>query len=169
MIWTIIAIAVSGLGAAGIALLLRKVSGNRLPMWIVPVFAGVGMLAYQISWEYSWYEHQVQRQPAGSIVVATEQNPMIWRPWTFHFPMTTAFTVLDSRQIIRHQVNDDRVAEFILYRFEKQHVDRVTPSAYLLNCDSQELIPLSAEKQPLLDKMKRLDTTDALYRQICQP
>ena len=63
MLWTLLAIAVTGLGAAGIALLLRKLTRNKLPKWIVPLFGGLGMLGYQIFYEYSWFEHQLQRQP----------------------------------------------------------------------------------------------------------
>ncbi len=167
MLWTIIAVAVSGLGAAGIALLLRKLSGNRLPKWLIPVFAGAGMLAYQISWEYSWFEHQSARQPEGALVVATEQNPEIWRPWTFHFPMTNAYTVLDTTRIDKRLVDNDTVASFMLYRFEKQHVDRVVPQAYLLNCTTAELVPLNNPSQTDTQKMKRLEPDDALYSAVC--
>ena len=53
MLWTLLAIVVAGLGAAGIALLLRKLTRNKLPKWIVPLFGGLGMLGYQIFYEYS--------------------------------------------------------------------------------------------------------------------
>ena len=46
MLWTILAIVVAGMGAAGIAMLLRKLTGNRLPKWIIPACGGLGMLAY---------------------------------------------------------------------------------------------------------------------------
>ena len=48
MLWTLLAIVVAGLGAAGIALLLRKLTRNKLPRWIVPLFGGLGMLANQV-------------------------------------------------------------------------------------------------------------------------
>src|SRR5690606_30739374 len=148
MLWTIIAVAVSGLGAAGIALLLRKLRGNRLPKWLIPVFAGAGMPAYQSSAEYSSTEHQSASQPEGPLVVATEQNPEIWRAWTFHIPMTNAYTVLDTNRIDKRVAGNDTVASFILYRFEKQHVDRVVPQAYLLNCTTAELVPLKSPSEP---------------------
>lgn len=167
MLWTVIAIAVSGLGAAGIALILRHLSGNRLPKWLIPVFAGAGMLAYQISWEYSWYEHQSARQPEGAVVVATEQNPEVWRPWTYHFPMTNAFTVLDTVNINKRSVNDETIAEMVLYRFEKQHVDRVTAQAYVLNCTRRELIPMQGPGQLRLQHLRTLELNDPLYRRVC--
>lgn len=167
MLWTIIAIAAAGLGAAGIALILRHLSGNRLPKWLIPVFAGAGMLAYQISWEYSWFEHQSARQPQGALIIATEQNPEIWRPWTYHIPMTNAFTVLDTSNINQRVIGNDTVVEMMLYRFEKQHVDRVTAQAYLLNCTTAELVPLKSQGELKAEQMRKLERNDRLYVELC--
>ncbi|MFP6800980.1 MAG: hypothetical protein VCA39_17935 [Pseudomonas sp.] len=167
MLWTILAIVVAGLGAAGIAMLLRKLTGNRLPKWIIPACGGLGMLAYQIYYEYSWFEFQLQRQPAESVVVASETGEVFWRPWTFYWPMTTAFTVLDSKSLLRQGAAANDVVAFNLYRFEKQHVDRVSHQPHLLNCTTAELLPLDAQKKPLLQQMKRIDREGVLYRRAC--
>ncbi|WP_298184797.1 hypothetical protein [uncultured Pseudomonas sp.] len=167
MLWTILAIVVAGLGAAGIAMLLRKLSGNRLPKWIIPALGGLGMLSYQIYYEYSWFEHQLQRQPAESVLVASETGEVFWRPWTFFWPMTTAFTVLDSKSLLRENAASDNVVAFNLYRFEKQHVDRVSHQPHLLNCSTAELLPLDAQKKPLLQQMKQIDRDEVLYRRAC--
>ncbi|KDE39610.1 MAG: hypothetical protein ACK4L8_15490 [Nitrincola lacisaponensis] len=169
MIWTIVAIVFAGLGAAGVALILRKLSRNKLPKWIIPVFGGLGMLGYQISYEYSWFEHQQQRQPEGAVVVSTETGQVFWRPWTYHFPMIIAFSVVDTRNLVTTQLDDGaQVVEFILYRFEKQHVDLVTHQAYLLNCASTEMLPLNDQRQPQLQRLSRLDRDDVLYQTVCQ-
>ncbi len=63
MIWHLIAAIFAGLGAAGLGLLLRTLSGKRLPRWIVPVCAGLGMLGYQIQHEYGWFDHKRQQLP----------------------------------------------------------------------------------------------------------
>ena len=168
MLWTILAIVIAGLGAGGIAMLLRKLSRNLLPKWIIPVFAGLGMLSYQIYYEYSWFDHQVQRQPQESVLVASEAGQVFWRPWSYHWPMTTAFTVLDSKSL-QHQDADGHVlAAFNLYRFEKQHVDRVSHQPHLLNCTTAELLPLDAQKQPLFKQIKRIAKDEVLYRHACQ-
>lgn len=168
MLWTIIAIVVAGLGAAGIALLLRKLTRNKLPKWIVPLFGGLGMLGYQVFYEYSWFEHQLQRQPPESVVVASESGQVFWRPWSLFVPMTTAFTVLDTRSLVRQTVEGSVIAEFMLYRFEKQHIDHVAHQEHLLNCDTAELLPLDAQKQPQLAQLKRISKDDPLYRQVCR-
>lgn len=167
MLWTILAIVTSGLGAAGIALLLRKLSRNRLPKWIIPVFAGLGMLTYQIYYEYSWFDHQLARQPAEAVLVSSEVGHVFWRPWTYHWPMITAFTVLDTKSLQRQESAGSMVAAFNLYRFEKQHVDRVSHQPYLLNCSTAELLPLNAQNTPQLDQMKRIEREEALYQRAC--
>lgn len=167
MLWTLLAIVVAGLGAAGIAMLLRKLSGNRLPKWIIPAFGGLGMLSYQIYYEYSWFEHQLQRQPAESVLVSSETGEVFWRPWTFFWPMTTAFTVFDSKSLLREQASGGSVVAFNLYRFEKQHVDRVSHQPHVLNCTTAELLPLDAQKKPLLAQMKRIERDALLYLHAC--
>jgi len=168
MLWTLIAIGISGLGAAGIAMLLRKLTRNRLPKWIIPAFGGLGMLAYQIYYEYSWFEHQLQRQPAESVLVASETAEVLWRPWTYFWPMTSAFTVLDSKSLQRQEASGNSVVAFNLYRFEKQHIDRVSHQPHLLNCTTAELLPLDAQGKPLLEQMKDIDRTGVLYLRACQ-
>lgn len=167
MLWTLLAIVVSGVGAAGIALLMRKLTRNKLPKWIVPLFGGLGMLGYQVVYEYSWFEHQLERQPPESVVVASEAGHVFWRPWSYFMPIITAFTVLDSKSVVRNQVGDEQVAEFMLYRFEKQHVDHVSHRAHLLNCATAELLPLDDKRQPLLAQLKRIDKGGVLYRRTC--
>ena len=167
MLWTLLAIGVAGLGAAGVAMLLRKLTGNRLPKWIIPAFGGLGMLSYQVYYEYSWFEHQLQRQPAESVMVSSESGEVFWRPWTFFWPMTTAFTVLDSKSLLQDDASGSNVAAFNLYRFEKQHIDRVSHQPHLLNCSTAELLPLDAQKKPLLEQIKRIDREGVLYRRAC--
>lgn len=168
MLWTLLAIVVSGLGAAGIALLLRKLTRNRLPKWIIPLFGGLGMLSYQIYYEYSWFDHQIQRQPQESVLVAREAGQVFWRPWSYYWPMTTAFTVLDRNSLQRQDADGTVLVAFNLYRFEKQHIDHVSHQPHLLNCATAELLPLDAQKQPLLNQLKRIDRDEVLYREACR-
>ncbi|RAU16577.1 hypothetical protein DN062_17580 [Nitrincola tibetensis] len=168
MIWTIVAIVFAGLGAAGIALTLRKLTRNKLPKWIIPVFAGAGMLAYQIYYEYDWFDHQQQRQPEGTVVVSTEEGQVFWRPWTYWFPMTIAFSVLDTNNIVKVELNDVELAEFILYRFEKQHIDHVSVKAHVMNCETAELLPLSSERTLQFERLRVLAKDDVLYTSVCQ-
>ena len=167
MIWHLFALAVAGLGAAGVGFLLRGLTGKKLPTWIVPVFAGAGMLAYQIYYEYSWFEHKQSQLPPASQVVALDQEGVFWRPWTYLFPMTVGFTVLDTDNIIRIDRDEQRLRQFILYTFDKEYVDLVSHQTHLLNCDTQELVPMAEDGALRVSAMRQLESGDPLYEQVC--
>lgn len=168
MIWHLIAAAFAGLGAAGVGLLLRFLSGKRLPRWIIPAFAGLGVLGYQIHHEYSWYSHKQQQLPASAEVVSVEYGGAFWRPWTYAFPIANAFEVVDRANLSVTDNNGERLVEFIRYRFERHYMDLVTHQAYLMNCTTQELVPLAGEpRRPRLAALRTLDDDDPLYQAVC--
>lgn len=168
MIWHLIAAIFAGLGAAGVGLLLRLASGKRLPRWIIPACAGLGMLGYQIQNEYTWFEQKQQQLPESAEVVSVEEGQVFWRPWTFAFPMTTAFTIVDHDNLAVSQKNDARLVEFILYRFEKKYVDQVTHQAYLMNCASRDMLPLDeASRVPRTEQMRLVERSSPLYQTVC--
>jgi len=168
MIWHLVAAASAGLGAAGIALLLRTLSGKRLPRWIIPVCAGLGLLAYQINYEYDWYGNKRQQLPESARVVSTEKSRMLWRPWTYLYPLTTAFSVVDRDNLVKSRANGERLVEFILYRFEMQYRDVLTHHAYLMNCSTRESVPLVGDsRQPDLDRLRHLASDDPQLETVC--
>lgn len=170
MFLILLAAAAAGLGAAGIGFALRKLSGNRIGKWIIPACAGLGILGYQISYEYSWYDNQLLHQAENTIIVSVENTPMFLRPWTYVVPLTTAYTVLDPKNIVYNQQPDGeaRLASFILYRIEKAPQDAMKYSAHVLNCNTGELIQLNAQQQPdPAVKMRVLNSEDNLFKQVC--
>ncbi len=170
MIWHLIAAVFSGLAAAGIGLILRTLSGKRLPKWIVPVCAGLGMLGYQINAEYGWFDHKRQQLPESTVVIASQTDSMIWRPWTLAFPMVTEFSVVDRDGITPNAPNQTPIMELIIYHFERHYADVVTPTPYLLNCDNRELVPLNDDTgKPALNELRTLRESSPLYRTACQP
>ncbi len=167
MIWHLVALAIAGLGAAGIGALLRSLSRKRLPKWIIPVFAGAGMLAYQIYYEYSWFEHKQTLLPATSQVVAVERGGSFWRPWTYFFPMAVGFSVVDTDNVSRADREGHNISQFILYRFQKEYVDLVSHQSHLLNCSTLELVPMAEDGTLRIQSMRQLERDDALYLVVC--
>ncbi|GAA0787718.1 hypothetical protein [Marinobacterium sediminicola] len=167
MIWNLIATVVAGLGAAGIALILRSLSRKKLPKWIVPAFAGLGMLGYQIYIEYTWYDFKRQQLPENAEVLDVRNDSMIWRPWTYLYPMTVGFTVIDADSLRDTLVGDERVVEFVLYRFEKSYVDQVSHHAQLLNCASGEMFELDETRKPLLSSREMLSADSPVRVRVC--
>lgn len=164
MIWHLVALVVAGLGAGGIAYLLRKLSRNRLPAWFVPALAGLGMLAYQVNYEYDWADHKQAQLPAGSVVVGVEEEQQILRPWTYLMPLTVGLTVVDTQNIQQLEQAEDDIRQFILYRFEREYVDRLTHQPHLLNCATAELVPVGEKGIGPLRQLKR---NDPLYETVC--
>ncbi|KAA0696743.1 hypothetical protein DT594_05325 [Halopseudomonas laoshanensis] len=167
MIWHLLALAVAGLGAAGIAATLRSLSGKRLPKWIIPIFAGAGMLSYQIYYEYNWFEHKQTQLPEASQVVEIEQEGVFWRPWTFMFPMTVGFTVLDTGNISQVEREGQSISQFILYKFDKEYVDLVSHQTHLLNCSTQELVPMAEDGSLRVTALRRVERDAPLYQAVC--
>lgn len=163
MIWHLIAAVFAALAAAGIGLALRHLSGRRLPRWIVPVFAGLGMLSYQIHVEYSWFEHKKAQLPASAVVIDSAAPGNFWRPWTYLIPMTSKFSVVEPEGVHRQ----DAVAEFLLYHFERHHTDVVTTQPYLLNCASRELVPVDTDTREPMGRLRTLRATSTLLTTVC--
>lgn len=166
MFWTFVATVFSGLGAAGIALGIRAATRKKAPKWLIPVFAGMGMLGYLVYGEYTWFEHKQTLLPDEALVVSTEDYPVPWRPWTYVFPQVMAFTVLDTNSVVNSH-SDRNVLQFNLYRFEQSYTDAVSLKTYLLNCDSRELVPLKGSQEVDTSAMKTLPREDRLLRAAC--
>lgn len=167
MFWDLVATVFAGLGAAGIAYGIRGLTLKKAPKWIIPVFAGLGMMGYQVYIEYTWFEHMQTRLPADTEVVSTVEDQVFWRPWSYAAPQITRFTVLDKASITRDVAGGD-VVQFILYRFKSSYGDRVAEKAYLLNCQSSELVPLSEAGEPEIEGMKLLTSGNRLHEAACR-
>lgn len=131
MIWELIATFCAGIGAAGIALLLRKLSRQRLPRYLTPVFAGVAMLGFQIYNEYQWFEHQKSLLPQGVEVVMTASDEKAWQPWTYLLPQINRFMAADFGRQSINQLNPDIVL-LDLYLFAQR--SPAMPVKQLIHC-----------------------------------
>ncbi|EON91025.1 hypothetical protein MARLIPOL_16644 [Marinobacter lipolyticus SM19] len=166
MFWTFVATVFCGLGAAGIALGIRAATRNKAPRWIIPVFAGAGMLGYLIQGEYTWYDHKKAQLPEEAVVVSTQDDGIFWRPWTFVFPYVTSFTTVDTKSI-SHDSDNQNVVRFTLYRFEQKLTDAVSHRIHIINCATQELVPLGSDGRPRVDNLKTLVSGDPLLETVC--
>ncbi|QFT63165.1 hypothetical protein SAMN05421853_1096 [Roseivivax halotolerans] len=102
MFFELIAVFVAGFAGAGVMLALTKVLPS-LPRWLVPIGAGVAMLATAISSEYSWYDRTVDGLPDGLVVADSISEATFWRPWTYALPMRARFVAVDIDKVQRNQ------------------------------------------------------------------
>ena len=56
-------------GAAGIMMMIRLFI-KKLPKWLVPAAAGLGMIGFQVYSEYTWFSHTRSLLPESAVVVA---------------------------------------------------------------------------------------------------
>lgn len=114
----LLAAIIAAVAFAGMAHLVWRLSGRRLPRWIVPAAAALGLIGFTVWNEYDWFGRVSAELPPGVPVVWTETGANGLRPWTHLFPMTTRFIALDRRSIAQHPGNADlRLAH--IYEFAR--------------------------------------------------
>lgn len=91
MFWTLITVFIAGFAGAGIGFLLRKLTRRKLPKGIVPICAGLAMIAAAVGQEYGWYD-AVRGTMAEDLVVVSKREQQSWyQPWTFVQPWVRGF------------------------------------------------------------------------------
>ena len=96
MILELIGTVVAGVAAASLVLIARHLLGERVPKWLIPIAAGIGMLTATISSEYGWYDRTVAALPEEMKVAQTVESRAPWRPWTYVIPFVERFVVVDT-------------------------------------------------------------------------
>lgn len=170
MFWELIGTFSAGLGAAGIALVLRALTLKKLPKWLIPVFAGAGMLGFQIYMEYNWYPHQSSRLPEGVAVVRAVEEQAAWRPWSYIFPQTMRFIAADIKNAAVNQRNPELVL-VNLYFFERRmgtrQITQVIHCGAPARADFTEQLVIPAPGSQPDANWHPLAADDELYRLIC--
>ncbi|MFL4468710.1 hypothetical protein ACERZ8_02030 [Tateyamaria armeniaca] len=112
----LIATVFAGIACAGVAMLLNTVTGRRLPKWVMPVAAGLGMIGMTISNEYTWFGRTAERLPEGVEIATTVEEQSWLRPWTQIWPYTKRFAAVD-KATARTNANlpDQRLADVYFF------------------------------------------------------
>lgn len=112
----LIATVFAGIACAGIAMLLNILTGRRLPKWIMPVAAGLGMIGMTVSNEYTWFDRTAARLPAGVDIAMTVDEQSWLRPWTQLWPYTKRFVAVDTGTARRNEnLPDQRLADLYFF------------------------------------------------------
>lgn len=112
MFLELIATVFAGIACAGIAMILNIVAGRRLPKWVMPVAAGLGMIGMTISNEYTWFGRTAERLPEGVTIAMTVDEQSWLRPWTQVWPYTKRFVAVDTATARRNEnIPDQRLVD----------------------------------------------------------
>lgn len=94
MIYEFIATITAGFACAGIALVIRhliKLLLKRTPKWLTPLFAAIGIFAFQIHQEYHWFTQTKESLPSEVMVVKSITQQSWYRPWSYVKPQVIRF------------------------------------------------------------------------------
>ncbi len=95
MFLELVATFVVGMAAAGVVMLVKRVTGGLLARWAIPACAGAAMIAYTIYSEYNWYTRTVANLPEGMEIATTVEKKAVYRPWTYITPYIDRFAAVD--------------------------------------------------------------------------
>ena len=109
MLLEFVAAIVLGLAVAGVIMAINAATGRRLPGWLVPAAAGVAMIAFMVSMEYSWLPRTVESLPEGVEVVSVSRESSWYRPWTYLRPLSLRAVTLDTRRNRTHPAQPGQV------------------------------------------------------------
>ncbi|MCB1334978.1 MAG: hypothetical protein KDK26_15350 [Roseivivax sp.] len=120
MLLQLVAVIVAGVGGAGLMMGLNRLTGRRLPRWLVPLAAGAAMLATAVASEYGWYTATRDGLPQGFVVVQTVETRAPYRPWTYAVPLVTRFIALDPTAIkpAQDDINHSLVTLYLFARWQ---------------------------------------------------
>lgn len=92
---------------------------KKMPKWVIPVAAGLGMLSFQVLSEYTWYNETTKKLPEGSVVVASVPKTTWFRPWSYAYPQILQFVVLDTKNV-KANADNPSLKTATLYFFERR-------------------------------------------------
>lgn len=142
MLLELIATVTAAVGAAGVAILLRRLTWGWLGRWFVPVAAGAAMLGVTIVNEYTWYDRTRDNLPDGVVVAHAHESREVYRPWTYLFPYVDRFAAVDQASIRTHPDRPARrIVKLLFYgRWQQPRQARV-----VVDCDRQLRAQLTGE------------------------
>ncbi len=168
MFLELIATFVAALGAAGLILLLNRVTGGRLPRWAAPVAAGAAMIGFAIWSEYSWADRTRAQLPEGTAVFRSFEQSAFWKPWTYIWPQTHALAVVDTATA-RSRPDAADVLLVDIYLFARWRAPERTPQ--LVDCAAGARAPVSdaALADPQAAEWQVLGPDAPLIATLCAP
>lgn len=139
MFLELIAAVFAGAAAAGLVLLANRLTGGRLPRWLMPATAGAVILLFTIRMEYSWFDRTTADFPESVVVAERHEARAMWRPWTYLFPLTDRFVAVNTAAfLVKPGVPDQRIVDYVSFgRWQPQQ-----EMPMVIDCASRRGAPL---------------------------
>lgn len=176
MIYEFIATITAGFGMAGIAMIIRhltKFAGKQAPKWLIPIFAAIGMLGFQIHQEYNWQQQQIDRLPEQVKVVKTVEGQAWYRPWSYLKPQVIRFMAVEAGEPLGSDINPTTadIRRSNIYLFERRISTKIIPQ--LVNCQKPAITSLTIKAPLSTATVKQLQwqplaADDEILQAVCQ-
>ena len=144
MFLELIATIIAGVGAAGVVLAANRLTGRRLPRWLMPIGAALAMILMTIWSEYTWYDRTVATLPAGLDVAEVNEARQMMRPWTFAVPLKDRFLAIDTQ---RMKTNPALPGQHIAEVYALGRWQPVRQFPVLIDCDGSRRAALGSDTE----------------------
>ncbi|QBF32384.1 hypothetical protein [Thalassococcus sp. S3] len=171
MFLELIATFIAGLAVAGVIMLANRLLGGRLPRWLIPVGAGLGMIGTTIASEYGWFDRTRATLPEGMVIAQTVENRSFYRPWTYAAPYVERFVAVDTTSI---RTNDAVSGQKLADLFFFGRWSPVESMPVIADCPGARRAPLTPETEfdaagAVIDApWIRVTEEDPVLRTICE-
>jgi hypothetical protein len=133
MLTDFIATIASGAGVACIVIIANHLSsrmtGQKLPKWVMPAGIGLAMLSFSVWNEYSWFSRMRAALPEGVVVASAPTDRAMYRPWSYLFPSVSRFIAVDGANAAR-SASDPQVFAANAVVFQRWQPERRIPQAF---------------------------------------
>lgn len=170
MLLEFIAAIALGLGLAGLVMITNRLAGKRLPGWLAPASAGLGMIAFMVYLEYSWADRTMARLPEGVVLASASSESMWYRPWTYIKPLSLRLIAIDTR---RNRSHDDRPGQImttivLLGRWMPiREVPVVFDCVNARRADLTDQVSIETDGELIGAQWRRLSVEDPALLRIC--
>lgn len=169
--WHLLAVFISGFSLGGLTFLARKLTRNKLPAWLVPVAAALGMFGYLAVYDYTWYDYKTEQvrltQSPNEVMFFNQKRERgFFKPWSFVVAPINSFFIFDGNSKSSLQ-NDQVLVEYFLYEFIKDPIERQQVYMAVLNCTTQERAIIMQGKTAKASELEHVAADDIFYQKLC--
>ena len=101
MLIDIVSLIAIGAALAGTYVAVNRMTGRRMPRWLLPASLGFAMITFAVWNEYTWFSRVKAALPETVEVVLPVKESSFWRPWSYAVPMVTRFIAVDTAAVQR--------------------------------------------------------------------
>lgn len=99
MLMDVIAMIATGAGMVGVAMAIWRPPKRTLPGWAMAALFVLGMAAYAMWNDYTWYPRITGVLPPEVIIIDSQTDSAPWRPWSYLVPVSLRFTAFDGTSL----------------------------------------------------------------------